>query len=150
MCSLCRLLLAKKHNFGQILTFLRAHVPTPFYRLGPNLVCYSRPTVYVYVRNFISICLFCCPVAAKNPNQFLPFFWTSAFSDVTNWHQSQKVENWCTTTNLPPSVGIKIFSVLQRLYGEIGRTISDVQKSDGQTNRQKNTTFLAAPAASEI
>jgi len=94
-------------------------------------------------------------VAAKNPNQFLPFFWTSAFSDVTNWHQSQKVENWCTTTNLPPSVGIKIFSVLQRLYGEIGRTISDVQKSDGQTNRQtnrqtKNSTFLANPAAGEI
>jgi len=29
-----------------------------------------------------------------------------------------------------------VFSVLQRLHSEIGRTISDVQKRDGQTNRQ--------------
>ena len=52
-----------------------------------------------------------------------------------------------TTTNLPLSNGIKIVSVLPRLHGEIGRTISDVQKRDEQTNRQtKNWTFLAAPA----
>jgi len=25
--------------------------------------------------------------------QSLPFFWTLAFSDVANWHQSQKVEH---------------------------------------------------------
>jgi len=36
-------------------------------------VSYSRPTVHVYLRNFVSIGLFCHPVAAKNP-QFLPFF----------------------------------------------------------------------------
>jgi len=39
MCSLCQLPVAKKHNFGQILTFWGAPVPTPFYRWGPNLVC---------------------------------------------------------------------------------------------------------------
>jgi len=36
----------------------------------------------------------------------------------------------------------------------IGRTNSDVQKHDGQTDkqtdRQKNSTFLATPAAGEI
>ena len=47
-----------------------------------------------------------------------------------------KVEHECTTTNLPLSKGIKIVSLLQRLHGEIGRTISDVQKRDGQTDRQ--------------
>jgi len=102
-------------------------------------VCYSRPTVYVYLRNFVSIGLFCRPVASKK--QCLPFFavfWTSAFSDVANWHQSQKVEHGCTTTILPLSNGIKIVSVLQCLHGEIGRTLSDVQKRDGQTNRQTN------------
>jgi len=57
-------------------------------------------------------------------------FCTSAFSDVANWHQSQKVEHVCTTTNLPLSNGIKVVSVLQRLHGEIWRTISDVQKRD--------------------
>jgi len=144
MCSLCRLPVAKNHSFWQILTLWGAPVPTPFYRWGSNLVCYSRPTVYTYLPNFVSIGLFCRPLAAKTP-QFLPFFWTSAFSDVANRHQSQKVEHGCATTNLPPiqlSNGIKIFSVLQRFHGEIGRTNSDVQKRDGQTNRQtKNSTF---------
>ena len=99
---------------------------------------YSRPMVDVYLLNSVSIGLFCRPVAAKKP-QFLSFsavFWTSAFSDVANCHQSQKVEHWCTTTNLPLSNEIKIISVLQRLHGEIGRTISDVQKRDGQTDKQ--------------
>jgi len=36
----------------------------------------------------------------------------------------------------PLSNGIKIVSVLQRLHGEIGRTNSDVQKHDEQTNKE--------------
>ena len=101
-------------------------------------MCYSRPVVYAYVPNFVSIGLFCRPLAARKP-QFLPYlaiFWTSAFSGVDSWQQSDKVEHGCTTTNLPLSNCIKIVSVLQRLHGEIGRTISDVQKRDEQTNRQ--------------
>ena len=66
----------------------------------------------------------------------LAIFWTSAFSGDANWQQSEKVEHGCTTTNLPLSNGIKIVSVLQRLHGEIGRTISDVQKCDGQTDKE--------------
>ena len=90
------------------------------------------------------------PSVGEKP-QFLPFFWTLAFSDVANWQQSDKVEHECTTTNLPLSNSIKIVSVFQRLHGEIGRTISDVQKRDEQTNKQiKNSTFLATPAAGEI
>ena len=88
--------------------------------------------------NFASISLFCRPLAAKNL-QFLPIFaifWTSAFSVVANWPQSDKVEHGCTTTNRPLPNGIKIVSVLQRLHGEIGRTNSDVQKRDGQTDKQ--------------
>ena len=41
----------------------------------------------------------------------------------------------------------KSFLYSQRLYGEIGRTNSDVQKRDGQT---KKSTFIANPAADEI
>jgi len=100
-------------------------------------MCYSRPTVHVYLRNFLSIGLFCHPVAAKNHN--FCRFWTLAFSGVANWQQSEKVEHMCTTTNLPISNGIKIVSVLQRLHGEIGRTISDVQKRDEQTDKQTKT-----------
>ena len=112
-------------------------------------MCYSRPTVYNYVPNVVSIDLFCRALAAKNP--ILAIFWSSAFSDVANWHQSQKVEHGCTSTSLPVSNGIKIVFVLQRLHGEIGCTNSNVQKRDGQTNRQtKNSTFLVAVAAGEI
>ena len=105
-------------------------------------MCYSRPTVYAYVPNFVSIGLFCRPLTAIN-TQFLPFFaifWTSAFSVVANWQQSDKVEHGCTTTNLPLPNGIKIVSVLQRLHGEIGRTNSDVQKRDGQTDKETEKT----------
>jgi len=102
------------------------------------------------VRNFVSIGLFCRPGAAKNPN-FCPF-WTSAFSGVAIWQQSEKVEHKCTTTNLILSNGIKIVSVLQRLRGEIWRTISDVQKRDEQTKGQTNkkVNVFGHPAAGEI
>ena len=77
-----------------------------------------------------------CVILRWRKTPIFTVFWTSAFSDVANWHQSEKVEHGCTTTNLPLSNGIKIVSVPQRLYGEIGRTISDVQKRDEQTDNQ--------------
>ena len=64
-------------------------------------------------------------------------FYTSAFCGVAIWRRSEKVEHGCPTTNFPLSNGIKIVSVLQRLHGEIGRTNSDVQQRDGQTDKQK-------------
>ena len=112
-------------------------------------MCYSRPTAYVYVPNFVSIGLFCRPLAAKKKTIFA-IFSASAFTGVASWQQSEKVEHGYTTTNLPLSNGIQIVSVLQRLRGEIEHTNSDVQKRDRQTDRQKNSTFLAAPAAGEI
>jgi len=33
----------KNITLGQFLIFWGTPVPTPFYRRGPNLVCYSRP-----------------------------------------------------------------------------------------------------------
>ena len=45
----------------------------PLLPMRPNLVCYSRPAVYAYTPNFVSIGLFCRPLAAKK-TQFLPFF----------------------------------------------------------------------------
>ena len=122
----------KNRNFGQILTFLRPPVSTPFYRWGPNLVCYSRPTVYVYLWNFVSISLFCCPVAAKKP-QFLPFFWLRQLVMSPTGINLRKLSTGAQLQTFPYP---KIVSVLQRLYGEIGRTNSDVQKRDGQTNKQ--------------
>jgi len=90
--------------------------------------------VYIYTPNFVSIGLFCCSLAAKNPK--MATFWTSAFSGVATWQQCEKVEHGWKTTNLPLSNGIKIVSVIQRLHGDIGRTNSDVQQHDGHTDRQ--------------
>jgi len=85
------------------------------------------------VPNFASTGLFCHTLAAKNHN-FCHIF-DSAFSGISgvaNWQQYEKAEHAYTTTNLPLSNGIKIVS--------------------GQTDKQthKNSTFLAASAASEI
>jgi len=98
------------------------------------------------VSKFVSIGLFCRPLAAKNPN-----FCHSAFSDVDNWQQFEKIEHGCTTTNLL-SNGIKIVSVLQCLHGKIKRTNSGVQKREGQksANDGQENLFFAAPAAGEI
>jgi len=103
---------------------------------GHHLYSTGRPSrwAYVYLRNFVSIGLFCCPMAAENHN--FCRFWTSGFSGVASWPQSDKVEHGYTTTNLPLSNGMKIVSVIQRLHGEIRRAISDVQKRDEQKNRQ--------------
>jgi len=43
------------------------------------------------VPKLVSIGLSGCHLAAKNPN--FAFFWSSAFSGVANWQQSQKVEH---------------------------------------------------------
>jgi len=56
----------------------------------------------------------------------------------SNLRMLSKVHNYKSS----PIQTIKIVSVLQRLHGEIGRTISEVQKRDEQTDIQtKNSTF---------
>ena len=123
----------QKHNFGKILTY-GAPVPTPFTDEGQMWCAIADPqytlTCQISSRSIYSVAL----CWRKTP--FLAVFWTLAFSVVDNWQQSDKVEHGCTTTNLPLSNGIKIVSVFQSLHGEIGRTISDVQKRDEQTDRQ--------------
>ena len=140
MCSLCRLLVAKNHHFGQILTISGAPVPTPFHRWEPNSVCYSRPMAYAYLPNFVSIGLFCRPLAAKNPN-FCHIFdlgiqWCRQLAAI--W------ESWAQMHNYKPSPIQRYQNRVctpTRLHGEIGRTNSDVQKRDEQTDRQKTQRF---------
>jgi len=133
MCSLCRMPVAKNHNFPQIFTFLGAPLPTPFTDEGQIWCPIAHPWY-----------TFTCKISSRSVYSVIlwlrktPIFWTSAFSGVGNWQQSEKVENGCTTTNLPLSNGIKIVSVLQRLHGEIGRTISDSLTFKSVTNRQTN------------
>ena len=65
----------QKPHFGQILTFWGAPVPSPFYRWGPNLVCYSRPKVYTDRPNFIWMCSLCRLPVAKNIILGILWYW---------------------------------------------------------------------------
>ena len=64
----------------------------------------------------------------------------------------RKLSTSAQPRTFPYPTALKLILYPQRLQGEIGRTISDVQKRDGQTDKQtkKNSTFLAIPAAGEI
>jgi len=134
MCSLCRLPVAKNHNFGRILTFGWPLYRPPFTDEG-QIWCAIADPWCMHTRQILSRSVYTVALCWRKTPIFA-IFWTSAFSVVTNWQQSDKVEHGCTTTNLPLSNAIKIVSVCQRLHGEIWRTISDVQKRDEQTNRQ--------------
>ena len=151
MCASCRLPVAKNHNFGQILTFLGAPVPTPFYTdEGQIWYAIGDPrytfTCEISSRSVYSIVLW------RRKTPIFTVFWTSAFSGVANWQQSEKVEHGCTTTNLPVlSNGIKIVSVLQRLHGEIGaQSLRFKSVTNRQTDKRKKLNVLAAPAAGDI
>jgi len=150
MCSLSRLPVAKSHNFGKILTSWELLYRPPFTDEG-KIWCTIEDPRYTFTCEMSSRSVYSVLLWRRKKTIFA-VFWTSAFSGVANWQQSEKVEHRCTTTNLSLSNGIEIVSVLQRLHGEIGRTISDVQKRDEQTDKQTNKKLnvLAAPAACEI
>ena len=98
---------------------------------------YSRPTVYAYVPNFVSIGLFCRPLAAKTP-KFCRFF-NSAFYDVASWQQSEKVEHGCTTKNLPLSKVSKSFLYSNAFMAKSGaQTLTSTSVTERQTNQQTN------------
>ena len=120
--------MAENHNFGQILTF-GGLLYRPLITDESQIRSVTADPQHTFTcqnlsRSVYSIALW------RRKTPIFAVFWTSAFSDVDSWWQSEKVERGCTTTNLPLSNGIKIISVLQRLHGEIGRTNSDIQKRD--------------------
>ena len=107
-------------------------------------MCYSRFAVYATCQisspSVYSVALW----RRKTPIiELLPIFaifWTSAFSVVANWQQSDKLEHGCTTANLPLPNGIKIVSVLQRRFmAKSGaQTLTFKSVTDKQTNKQTN------------
>ena len=143
MCSVCRFPVAKKHNFGQILTF-GAPVPTPFYpfyRWRPHFVCYSRPTVYAYVSNFVSIGLFCHPLLAKTPN-FLRFFGVRQFVVSPSSSSLRKLNTGAQLQAFPYPTASKSFLYSNAFVAKLGaQYLTFKSVTNRQTNRQKNSTF---------
>ena len=114
-------------------------------------MCYSRPTVYAYVPNFVSIGLFCRPMAAKK-TQLLPYFRLrhSVVSPVGS--NLRKLSTGAQLQTFPYPTVSKSFLYSNTFMAKSGAQTLDVQKRDEQTNRltnkqTKNSTFLAAPAA---
>ena len=99
----------------------------------PNLALNSRHMVYAYVPNIVSIGYSVALCSRKTPT--FAIFWTSAFSGVASWQQSEKVEHGSTTTNLSLSIGIKIVSVLQKPSG--AQTLTFKSVTNRQTDKQK-------------
>ena len=77
----------------------------------------------------------------RKKKQFLPFFavfWPSAFSDVAIWHQFQKVEHGCTTTNFPLSMASKSFLYSNAFMAKSGaQTLTFKSVTDIQTKTQR-------------
>jgi len=101
-------------------------------------VCYSRPTVYAYVPNFVSIGLFCRHLLAKKP-QFLPFFelWHLVVSPI-----GSRLRKLNTSTKLRifpyPSVS-KSFLYSNAFVAKSGaQSLTFKSVTDRQTNRQTN------------
>ena len=70
-------------------------------------------------------------------------FSTLAFSGVANWQHSEKVEHWCTTTNLPPYATVsKSFLYSNAFMEKSGaQTLTFKSVTNRQTNRQKTHRF---------
>ena len=145
MCSLCWLPVAQNHNFGQILTF-GGSCTDPLLPIRSNLVRRALEETHGvrYVPNFVSIGLFLSP-SGSDKTQVFPFFGLRHFVVSPIGSSLRKLD---TDANFPLSNGIKIISVLQRLHGEMWCKISDVQKRDGQTDKQTDkleTVSIAEP-----
>ena len=59
MCSLCRLPVAKNHNFWANFDIWGTPVPNTVYWWRSNFVCWRRPKVFTYIRNFMWMCSLC-------------------------------------------------------------------------------------------
>ena len=138
MCSLCRLPVAKNHNFWANFEFWGLLYRPPFTDAG-QIWCAIADPRYTLKCQISSRSVYSVALCWRKTSIFT-VFWTSAFSVLANCQQYEKVEHGCTTTNLSLSNGIKIVSVFLRLHGEIGRTISDVQNRDEQKDRQTDET----------
>ena len=104
-------------------------------------MCYSRPSLYAHTPNVVSIGLFCRPLAAKK-TQFVPIFaifWTSAaFSVVTNWQQSEKVEHGCTPQTFPYPTASKSFLYSNAFMAKSGaQPLTFKSVTDKQTKQTK-------------
>ena len=97
---------------------------------------YSRPAVHVYLRNFVSIGLFCCPVAAKNPN-FCRFFGLRHLVLSPTGNILTKLYTGAQLQTFPYPTASKSFLYSNAFMAKPGaQTLTFKSVTDRQTNRQ--------------
>ena len=104
---------------------------------------------FPYYTSFVSIGLFCRPLAVKKP-QILPFYWLWHF---VVWKESEKVEHGCTTTKFPYPMASKLFLYSNAFMAKLcAQNVTLKCVSDKQTDRQtdKKLNVFAIPGAGEI
>ena len=135
----------QKTQFWANFEFLGAHVPTPLTDEGQILcaIADQRSTLTCQISSgslySVALCWRKTPIFAV--------FWSSAFSVVTNWQQSDKVKHGCTTTNLPlyPTAS-KLFLYSNAFMAKSGaQTLTFKSVTDRQTNRQKKLNVFGHP-----
>jgi len=104
--------------------------------------------------NFVSIGLFCRPLAAKNP-QFLPnfcdFFGVRHLVLSPIGNSLTKLNTIAQPQTFPYPTASKSFLYSIVFMAKSGaQTLTFKSVTDKQTDRQKNSTFLATPVAGEI
>jgi len=88
--------------------------------------------MHAYVPKFLSIGLFCRPLAAKNTH--FSSFWTSAFCGVASWRQGNvRKLNWGAQLQTFPC------PTVSKLYSNAFMAKSGAQKLYEQTSRQTDT-----------
>ena len=102
-------------------------------------MCYSRPTAYVYRRNFASIGLFYRPVAAKNRHfcGFLPFFGLRHLVMSPIVINLRKVSTGAQLQTFPYPMASKSFLYSNAFMAKSGaQSLTFKRVTDKQTNRQ--------------
>jgi len=154
MRSLCRLPVARNHNFGQILTFLGLLYGTPFNGEGQIWCAIAHPrhtlTCQISPRSVYSVEL------CWRKSSIFAFFGLQHLVVSLIGSSLRKLNTGAQLQTFPYPTASKLF-----LYSNAVMAKSDTQSvtfksvAEKQTNRQtdrqtKNSMFLATPAAAEI
>jgi len=97
-------------------------------------VSYSRPTVYINLRNFVSIGLFCHPVVARNANFSVFGLRHLVMSPIGI--NLRKLSTGAQLQTFPYLTASKSFQYSNAFMAKSGAQTLGVQKHDGQTNKQ--------------
>ena len=121
---------------GKFWLFGGSLLPTPFYQWRPTVVCYSRPTVYTYMPNFVWIGLFCCPLLAKKP-QFLQFFVLRHLVLSPNGNSLTKLNTSAQLQTFPYPTASKSFLYANAFMAKSGaQSLTFKSVTNKQTDRQ--------------